>query len=151
MTLVVAGCGGDNAQSGADLSLAVPSDGGGGGPVDDDGGNAGGDGAASAMPDLAGGGGALDLASLDLAGLTNCFGAAICNPGTSFCLRFHDGSQAQPGNLTGGPACFEPADTCANQGQPMNCSCIQNDANLGVACQGSCVDHGDGTYDCYKQ
>jgi hypothetical protein len=148
--LIVAACG-DSAQSGADLSMSAMNDAGGGGADEDGGPGSGVDGGMQSMADLAGGGGSIDLASLDLAGLTNCYGVAICDPNAAFCIRFHDGSQAAPGNVTSGPACFEPSDTCANQGQPMNCSCIQADSNLGVTCQGSCVDHGDGTYDCYKQ
>jgi hypothetical protein len=90
-----------------------------------------------------------DLASADLTGLTNCFGVAVCDPNSSFCIRYNAGSQATPGALVGGPACYEPSDTCANQGLNMDCTCIQGDSNLGMACQGSCVDHMDGTYDCY--
>jgi hypothetical protein len=148
--MTAAACG-DSAQSGADLSMAMPGDLAGGGVDNDGGAGGGGDGGAQATADLAGGGGGIDLATLDLAGLTNCYGVAICDPNSSFCLRYNDGSQAAPGNVTSGPACFQPSDTCANQGQPMNCSCIQADANLGTACQGSCVDHGDGTYDCFKK
>jgi len=95
--------------------------------------------------------GNLDFAGADLTGLTNCFGATACDPTTSFCIRYNAGSQAAPGTLAGGPACYEPADTCANQGLNMDCSCIQADNNLGGACQGSCVDHMDGTYDCYAK
>jgi hypothetical protein len=86
-----------------------------------------------------------DLGSSDLAGFVNCFGAAVCDPATSFCMRYHSGSQASPGNLVAGPACFEPADC---MGTTMNCTCIMQDANLGGACP-VCVDHMDGTYDCY--
>jgi hypothetical protein len=81
----------------------------------------------------------------DLAGLVNCYGATVCDPNTSFCIRYHSGSAAAPGNLVAGPACFEPADC---MGQPMNCNCITQDANLGSACV-NCVDNMDGTYDCF--
>jgi hypothetical protein len=124
----------------------------GGGPLPA--GNTNDDGGGSVLPTPLDGGtvnASVDLAALDLGGFTNCYGVAICDPGAAFCIRFWDGSQAAKGNLVGGPACYEPTDTCANQGQPMNCSCIQADTNLGVACMGSCVDHQDGTYDCYKQ
>jgi hypothetical protein len=91
----------------------------------------------------------MDLGSVnfsgDLAGLVNCYGVAVCDPNTSFCIQYHSGSQAAPGNLVAGPACFEPADC---MGTTMNCTCIMQDANLGGACP-SCVDHMDGTYDCY--
>ena len=40
---------------------------------------------------------------------------------------------------------------CADNGQQMDCGCIQNDNGLGLACQGSCVDNGDGTFDCYAK
>ena len=81
----------------------------------------------------------------DLAGLVNCYGATVCDPNTSFCIRYYSGSAATPGNIVAGPACFEPADC---MGQPMNCNCITQDQNLGGACV-NCVDHMDGTYDCY--
>lgn len=87
----------------------------------------------------------MDLGSTDLAGFVNCFGATVCDPNTSFCIKYHSGSQANPGSLVAGPACFEPADC---MGTTMNCTCITQDANLGGACP-SCVDHMDGTYDCY--
>lgn len=93
--------------------------------------------------------GNIDFSNADLTGLTNCYGATACDPNQAFCIRFYAGSQAAPGSLAGGPACYEPSDTCANQGQNMDCGCIQNDPVLGVACQGSCLDHMDGTYDCY--
>jgi hypothetical protein len=94
-------------------------------------------------------GGTIDFSNADLTGLTNCYGVTACDPNEAFCIRFYAGSQTTPGSLAGGPACYEPSDTCANQGQNMDCGCIQADPILGVACQGSCVDHMDGTYDCY--
>jgi hypothetical protein len=93
--------------------------------------------------------GNLDFSNADLTGLTNCYGATVCDPTSSFCIRFYNGSAAAPGTLGGGPACYEPSDTCGNQGQNMDCGCIQADPILGAECQGSCVDHMDGTYDCY--
>src|SRR5579862_2286631 len=62
----------------------------------------------------------------DFGGLTDCFGVAICDPTMQFCIKFYSGSQAAPGMLTNPPACFAPSDTCANQGQAMDCGCIQN-------------------------
>lgn len=100
-----------------------------------------------APPDL----GSSSPAPRDLGGLTDCFGVAICDPAQQFCIKFFDGSQAAPGNMTAGPACFAPSDTCGNQGQNMDCGCIQNDPQLGMNCQGSCVDNGNGTYFCYAQ
>jgi hypothetical protein len=94
---------------------------------------------------------ALDLFPSDLQGLVNCYGASFCDVSTMFCLKFHDGSPAAPGALLTGPACFAPADDCGTLGQPMNCACIQADSNLGLNCQGACVDNGNNTYDCYKQ
>jgi hypothetical protein len=91
-----------------------------------------------------------DLASTDLAGLFLCYGVAICSPTTDFCIKYHSGSQGVPGSLVNSPACFTPSDTCANQGQQMNCGCIQADATLGPSCQGACIDNQDGTFDCYK-
>jgi hypothetical protein len=143
--LTLVGCGGSSADPlDAAVSHADTQDG--GSAVD--GGDT--DAGASARPDGSTRGG-IDLASVDLTGLVNCYGVAICDPNLHFCIRYHDGSQGTPGNLTAGPACFDPSDTCANQGQPMNCSCIQADANLGTACQGSCVDNMNGTYDCYAK
>lgn len=109
---------------------------------------------ADAGPDLAVADAArplLDLASTDLAGLFNCKGVAICNPTMDFCLTYYDGSQAVPGKTVNSPACFAPTDTCTNQGQNMDCGCIQNDDSLGVNCQGSCVDNLDGTFTCYAK
>jgi hypothetical protein len=139
----------------AALTLAACSD---AVPAADDGGSHqdvitdGGDdaGAQPAPPDLAAAA-TLDLANVDLTGLTNCFGVTVCDPTSQFCIRYNSGSQANPGTLSTPAACFEPTDSCANQGQPMNCGCIQADTALGANCQGSCADHGDGTYDCYKQ
>ena len=93
----------------------------------------------------------LDLAATDLAGLFNCYGVAICDPTTDFCIKYYTGSAADPGNLVNSPACFTPSDTCGNQMLNMNCDCIQNDANTGLLCQGSCVDNADGTFNCYAK
>lgn len=87
----------------------------------------------------------------DLAGLVNCYGVAVCDPSLHFCIQFFSGSQAAPGAPVSSAACYQPTDTCANQGQPMTCACIQADPSLGTGCQGSCLDHGDGTYFCYAQ
>ncbi len=92
-----------------------------------------------------------DLFPADLEGLVNCDNKSFCDPTMDFCIRFHDGSQGTPGNLTAGPACFKPTDDCATQGQAMDCGCIQGDPTLGVSCQGSCVDRGGGIFDCYAQ
>jgi hypothetical protein len=91
----------------------------------------------------------LDLSSTDLAGLVNCFGVAICDPRGMFCIRYHSGSMANPGTVTFGPACYEPATACADNGQNMDCGCIQADDTLGGQCQGACVDNMNGTYECY--
>jgi len=91
---------------------------------------------------------ASDLAGVDLAGLVDCYGVAVCDPTMDFCLRYFDGSQGAPGKLSSGPACFTPSDTCTNQGQPMDCNCILNDARLSMGCA-NCLDHGDGTFDCF--
>jgi hypothetical protein len=96
-------------------------------------------------PDL----GSSPTSGRDFGGLTDCFGVAICDPTMQFCIKFYSGSQAAPGALTNPPACFAPSDTCANQGQNMDCGCIQADPQLGPSCQGACVDNGDGTYSCY--
>ncbi len=93
----------------------------------------------------------LDLAATDLAGLFICYGVAICDPSTDFCIKYYAGSAAVPGNLVNSPACFTPSDTCGNQGLNMNCDCIQGDANTGTLCQGSCVDNLDGTFTCYAK
>src|SRR5437660_1029853 len=37
-----------------------------------------------------------DFASSDLAGYTNCYGATVCDPTTSFCIKYHSGNQAMP-------------------------------------------------------
>jgi hypothetical protein len=92
-----------------------------------------------------------DLAVYDLTGLVNCFGVATCDPQAMFCIRYFKGSQASPGMMSAAPACYAPSDTCQDQGQPMNCGCIQVDATLGLGCEGSCLDRGDGTYDCFAQ
>jgi hypothetical protein len=89
---------------------------------------------------------ATDLRSTDLAGLVDCFGATVCDPTQSFCMRLHSGSQAAPGT-TQSPACYEPADC---MGANMNCDCITQDATLSTLCP-VCVDNQDGTYDCYAQ
>jgi hypothetical protein len=141
--VLLSGCGSspDAASDGAPPDLAN------GGAVTD-GGPGGSDGGVPAPVD-SGSIANFDLASADLTGLTNCFGATVCDPTSSFCIRYYNGSQATPGSLAGGPACYQPSDTCANQGLNMDCTCIQGDSNLGAACAGSCVDHMDGTYDCY--
>jgi hypothetical protein len=91
-----------------------------------------------------------DLAATDLAGLVNCYNVAICDPNMDFCIRYDNGSQAAPGkSVFNSPACFTPAMPCADAMQPMDCNCIQNDDALGMNCQGSCVDNGDGTFVCY--
>ena len=91
-----------------------------------------------------------DLAATDLAGLVNCYNVAICDPNMDFCIRYDDGSQAAPGKAVfSSPACFTPGTPCADNMQPMDCNCIQNDDTLGLNCQGSCVDNGDGTFVCY--
>jgi hypothetical protein len=93
-----------------------------------------------------------DLGGSDLAGLQNCFDVSVCDPTMEFCIKYFDGSQAAPGSVaTGSPACYAPSDTCANQGQNMDCGCIQADPVIGVYCQGSCVDNGDGTFSCFAQ
>ena len=103
-------------------------------------------------PDLAGGADLAphplpaDLGSTDLAGLVNCYGAAICDPNTSFCIRLNSGSATNPGTMQT-PACYEPVDC---MGANMNCDCITQDPVLGGLCV-NCVDHMDGTYDCYAQ
>ncbi|HEX6837022.1 MAG TPA: hypothetical protein VF334_10645 [Polyangia bacterium] len=87
-----------------------------------------------------------DLVSADLTGLVNCFGATACDPNTTFCIRLNSGSAANPGT-TKTPACYEPIDC---MGANMNCDCITQDPVLGPLCA-NCVDHMDGTYDCYAQ
>ena len=87
-----------------------------------------------------------DLGSTDLAGFVDCFGAAVCDPTTSFCIRLNSGSAAAPGT-TQTPACYQPVDC---MGANMNCDCITQDPVLGGSCV-NCVDHMDGTYDCYAQ
>jgi hypothetical protein len=87
-----------------------------------------------------------DLGSSDLAGFVDCFGAAVCDPTTSFCIRLNSGTAANPGT-TQTPACYEPVDC---MGANMNCDCITQDPVLGGVCV-NCVDHMDGTYDCYAQ
>ncbi len=87
-----------------------------------------------------------DLAAADLAGFVDCFGAAVCDPNTSFCIRLSSGSATTPGT-TQTPACYEPVDC---MGANMNCDCITQDPVLGPLCA-NCVDHQDGTYDCYAQ
>jgi len=67
-----------------------------------------------------------------------------------FCITYNDGSAATPGkSVFGSPACYAPDVDCADNGQNMDCGCIQNDDTLGVGCEGSCVDNGDGTFVCY--
>lgn len=89
----------------------------------------------------------MDLGSTDLAGFVNCFNDTVCDPTTTFCIKYHSGSAAAPGTVVSGPACYQPADC---MGTAMNCACITQDATLGGACL-NCVDHMDGTYDCYAQ
>jgi hypothetical protein len=91
-----------------------------------------------------------DMWPSDIAGLTNCYFKSICDPTMEFCIRYYSGSQAQPGAISNGPSCYRPSDPCADNGLPMDCSCIQNDAMLAMLCQ-TCVDNQDGTYDCYAQ
>jgi hypothetical protein len=109
--------------------------------------------AADASPDAPArdlAGGPADFAGVDLAGLVLCYGAAVCDPAMQFCLRYYAGPRSAPGMLVNGPSCFEPSDTCANLGQNMDCGCIQNDPNLQGGCA-DCLDHGDGTYDCFAR
>jgi hypothetical protein len=87
-----------------------------------------------------------DLGSTDLAGLVNCYGMAVCDPTTSFCIVLHSGSATNPGTMQA-PACYAPVDC---MGANMNCDCITQDPVLGGSCV-NCVDHMDGTYDCYAQ
>lgn len=87
-----------------------------------------------------------DLVSVDLTGLVDCFGATVCDPNTTFCIRLNSGSATNPGTAKT-PACYEPVDC---MGANMNCDCITQDAVLGPNCL-NCVDHMDGTYDCYAQ
>ena len=87
-----------------------------------------------------------DLGSTDLAGVVNCFGATVCDPTSSFCIRLNSGSAANPGTIQT-PACYQPVDC---MGANMNCDCITQDPVLGGSCV-NCVDHMDGTYDCYAQ
>ena len=87
-----------------------------------------------------------DLASTDLAGFVDCFGATVCDPTMSFCIRLNTGSATNPGT-TQTPACYQPVDC---MGANMNCDCITQDPVLAASCV-NCVDHMDGTYDCYAQ
>jgi len=87
-----------------------------------------------------------DLGSTDLAGLVDCHGVAVCDPATTFCIVLHAGSATTPGTMQA-PACYEPVDC---MGANMNCDCITQDPVLGGSCV-NCVDHMDGTYDCYAQ
>jgi hypothetical protein len=132
---------------------AMPSGGdgtgsGGNGSVQDSPGDAGVDSVADLAPpaDLTPHPLAADLGSTDLAGFVNCFGAAVCDPSTSFCIRLNSGSATAPGTMQT-PACYEPVDC---MGANMNCDCITQDPVLGGSCV-NCVDHMDGTYDCYAQ
>lgn len=93
----------------------------------------------------------MDLAAADLTGLFDCYGVAACSPTQMFCMKFHSGSTAAPGTVTSGPACYGPDPACVDNGLPMDCSCIQADANLGLGCQGACVDNMNGTFDCYAK
>jgi len=87
-----------------------------------------------------------DLVSSDLAGFVDCFGVAVCDPTTTFCIRLNSGSASNAGT-TQTPACYEPVDC---MGANMNCDCITQDPVLASSCL-NCVDHMDGTYDCYAQ
>ncbi len=87
-----------------------------------------------------------DLVSTDLAGFVNCFGVTVCDPSMDFCIRLNSGSATNPGTIHS-PACYQPIDC---MGANMNCDCITQDAVLGASCV-NCVDHMDGTYDCYAQ
>lgn len=82
----------------------------------------------------------------DLTGLLDCYGYAVCDPGNMFCIKFFGGSQATPGAMISTPACYQPADPCANG--VLDCACIQNDAVLRNSC-GTCVDNQDRTFTCY--
>ncbi|HEY2747141.1 MAG TPA: hypothetical protein VGL86_21105 [Polyangia bacterium] len=111
----------------------------------------GGDDAGVAAPDLASGPDLApapmpDLASTDLAGLVDCYGKAVCDPTMEFCIRLYPGSATTPGTPQP-PACYQPVDC---MGANMNCDCITQDATLSAYCA-NCVDHMDGTYDCYAQ
>ncbi len=87
----------------------------------------------------------------DLGGLIDCYGVAACDPNMMFCIKFYPGSQSSPGTPTTAPACYAPdGASCADQGENMDCGCIQNDDILGPSCQ-TCVDNGDGTYSCFAQ
>jgi hypothetical protein len=87
-----------------------------------------------------------DLRSTDLAGLVDCFEVTVCDPTMNFCIRLNSGSATNPGTVTT-PACYQPADC---MGANMDCDCITQDPVLSVLCA-NCVDHMDGTYDCYAQ
>jgi hypothetical protein len=119
--------------------VSATSDGGRGDGGDDGGGDGG------------GGDGGTPTMSNTPPGTIDCYGAAACDPATAFCIKYYAGSQSAPGAIASGPACYEPSDTCANQGQAMDCGCIRNDAVLGPACAGGCVDNGNGTYVCFAQ
>ena len=97
-------------------------------------------------PDLAPAPSPPDLMSTDLAGLVNCFGKTVCDPTMEFCIRLNPGSATNPGTPQA-PACYQPVDC---MGANMNCDCITQDAVLANYCV-NCVDHMDGTYDCYAQ
>jgi hypothetical protein len=139
--VVVGGCVG-SMPSGSDAT------GGNGGAAQDSTADAGVDGVADLAPpaDLHPRPAPPDLVSSDLAGLVDCFGATVCDPTMSFCIRLHSGSASNAGT-TQPPACYQPTDC---MGANMNCDCITQDAVLGPSCL-NCVDHMDGTYDCYAQ
>ena len=64
----------------------------------------------------------------------------------NFCIRLNPGSAANPGTPAR-PACYQPVDC---MGANMNCDCITQDPVLMQHCT-NCVDHADGTFDCYAQ
>jgi hypothetical protein len=80
-------------------------------------------------------------------GLVNCYGATLCDPNQTFCIKFFGGTAADPQKLVGGPACYEPLD-CG--GLAMDCTCITQDASLGHGCV-TCVDNQNGTFSCFPQ
>ena len=99
----------------------------------------------SVSPDLAPAPAPPDMRSTDLAGLGDCFGVAVCDPTMEFCIRVIPGSPSAPGKPKPA-ACYQPVDC---MGANMNCDCITQDPVLSAVCA-SCVDHMDGTYDCYS-
>src|SRR4051794_10953437 len=55
-----------------------------------------GDLAISSQPDLSP---MVDLFPADIAGMTNCFGVALCDPTVHFCIRFFAGSATAQGGI----------------------------------------------------